>query len=129
LHTNYSFSIPVLDHFFLGLLLGKEHPDVAQSLNNLASLYYSQGRYKEAEHYFLEALELFKCLLGGEHPDVALILNNLAALYESQGRYKDAEHLYLQALEIAEHKLGADHPNTIIYHENLQSLRDYLNPL
>jgi hypothetical protein len=27
-------------------LLGEEHPDVALSLNNLASLYFSQGRYE-----------------------------------------------------------------------------------
>ncbi len=30
-------------------LLGDEHPDVATSLNNLAQLYYYQGRYSEAE--------------------------------------------------------------------------------
>ena len=29
--------------------LGPEHPDVAQSLNNLAELYRSQGRYADAE--------------------------------------------------------------------------------
>jgi hypothetical protein len=29
--------------------LGEEHPSVAASLNNLAALYYTQGRYTEAE--------------------------------------------------------------------------------
>ncbi len=29
--------------------LGPEHPDVAESLNNLAGLYDNQGRYAEAE--------------------------------------------------------------------------------
>jgi hypothetical protein len=29
--------------------LGPDHQDVAQSLNNLASLYHSQGRYADAE--------------------------------------------------------------------------------
>ncbi len=29
--------------------LGPEHPNVAQSLNNLAELYRAQGRYGEAE--------------------------------------------------------------------------------
>ena len=32
--------------------LGPEHPDVAVSLNNLASLYQSQGKYAEAEPLF-----------------------------------------------------------------------------
>lgn len=30
-------------------VLGKEHPDVAQSLNNLALLYQDQGNYSQAE--------------------------------------------------------------------------------
>jgi tetratricopeptide (TPR) repeat protein len=29
--------------------LGPEHPDVAQSLNNLAALYKAQGQYAKAE--------------------------------------------------------------------------------
>ena len=31
--------------------LGKDHPDVATSLNNLALLYDSQGKYAEAEPF------------------------------------------------------------------------------
>ncbi len=59
---------------------------MAASLNNLALLYESQGRYTEAEPLLLEALDLTKRLLGDNHPDVALSLNNLAALYRSQDR-------------------------------------------
>ncbi len=33
--------------------LGAAHPDVAQSLNNLAELYRAQGRYEEADVPFL----------------------------------------------------------------------------
>jgi hypothetical protein len=29
--------------------LGRDHPDVATALNNLAQLYLSQGRYADAE--------------------------------------------------------------------------------
>ena len=32
--------------------LGKEHPDTLKSINNLAGLYQSQGRYAEAESLF-----------------------------------------------------------------------------
>ena len=31
------------------MALGPDHPDVAQSLNNLGNLYNAQGRYREAE--------------------------------------------------------------------------------
>ena len=30
-------------------VLGVDHPDTADSLNNLAGLYHAQGRYDEAE--------------------------------------------------------------------------------
>nr|WP_236117196.1 tetratricopeptide repeat protein [Hassalia byssoidea] len=98
--------------------LGEEHPDVAQSLNNLALLYDSQGRYSEAEPLHLQALELRRRNLGEEHPDVALSLNNLAALYDSQGRYSEAEDFYLQALDICEQQLGIGHPFTITVRGN-----------
>ena len=68
-------------------LLGAEHPSVATSLNNLAGLYESQGRYTEAEPLYIKALDMRKKLLGAEHPDVASSLNNLAFLYNAQGRY------------------------------------------
>ena len=44
---------------------------VAESLNNLAELYYFQGRYSEAEPLYIQALELKRKMLGDEHPDVA----------------------------------------------------------
>ncbi|MGB6301921.1 MAG: tetratricopeptide repeat protein, partial [Rivularia sp. (in: cyanobacteria)] len=39
-------------------VLGEEHPDVAQSLNNLALLYYSQGNYSKAEPLYLHSLAI-----------------------------------------------------------------------
>ncbi|MFM7881683.1 MAG: tetratricopeptide repeat protein, partial [Microcystis panniformis] len=109
-------------------LLGDNHPDVATSLNNLALLYSSQGRYTEAEPLYLQALDLRKQLLGDNHPHVATSLNNLAELYRSQGRYTEAEPLYLEALAIAEQALGENHPNTIIFRENLQIMRQQQKP-
>ncbi|MDE5122352.1 MAG: tetratricopeptide repeat protein, partial [Trichodesmium sp. St19_bin1] len=47
---------------------GNEHPDVASSLNNLATLYESQGRYEEAEPLYVQSLDMRKKLLGEEHP-------------------------------------------------------------
>ncbi|MFW9262251.1 tetratricopeptide repeat protein, partial [Nostoc sp. CALU 546] len=41
------------------------HPDVAGSLNNLAFLYYSQGRYNDAEPLYIEALAMTKRLFTG----------------------------------------------------------------
>ena len=71
--------------------LGEEHADVATSINNLAGLYDSQGRYEDAEPLCIQALQMSQKLLGQEHPDVATSLNNLALLYDHQGRYAEAE--------------------------------------
>ncbi|MEH2423591.1 MAG: tetratricopeptide repeat protein [Nostoc sp.] len=99
--------------------LGEEHPLVAQSLHNLAGIYYSQGRYSEAEAMYLQSLELRQRLLGEEHPDFARGLNNLAEVYKSQGRYSEAEPLLLQALELRRHLLGEEHPDFILSLNNL----------
>ena len=92
------------------------------SLNNLAGLYYSQGRYAEAEPLYVEALQMSKKLLGQEHPDVALSYFNLGVLYDQQGQYQKAKSLYLPALQIYEQRLGKTHPNT-------QALLSWLNNL
>jgi tetratricopeptide (TPR) repeat protein len=101
---------------------------VATSLNNLAALYDSQGRYPEAEPLYLEALDLRKLLLGDNHPDVATSLNNLAGLYKSQGRYPEAEPLYLEALDLYKRLLGDNHPNTKTCRNNLQIMRQQQKP-
>ena len=90
--------------------LGPDHPDVGQSLNNLALLYDKQGRYGEAEPLYKRSLALSEKALGPDHPAVGTSLNNLAGLYESQGRYAEAEPLYKRSLAISEKTLGAEHP-------------------
>ncbi|MFM6519251.1 MAG: tetratricopeptide repeat protein, partial [Microcystis panniformis] len=44
--------------------LGENHPYVATSLNNLAGLYYNQGRYTEAERLFIRARSIYEQQLG-----------------------------------------------------------------
>jgi tetratricopeptide (TPR) repeat protein len=101
--------------------LGLEE-DFASTLSNLAFLYYSQGRYDQAEPLYLQALELWKRLLGEDHPHVATSLNNLAVLYDSQGRYDQAKPLYLQALELSKRLLEEDYPHVATSLNNLAGL-------
>ena len=48
--------------------LGRDHPDVATSLNNLANLYWSMGRYAEAEPLYRRSLEIREKRLGRRPP-------------------------------------------------------------
>jgi len=99
-----------------------DHPDVATSLNNLASLYDSQGKYSEAEPLYLDVLEMTRRLFTDDHPYVATSLNNLANLYDSQGRYSEAEPLYLDALEMRRRLFTGDHPDVAQSLNNLAYL-------
>ena len=92
-------------------VLGLEHPDVAQSLNDLSVLYNYQGRLKEEQPLQERALSIRTKTLGKEHRDTLQSLGNLAIVYREQGRYKEAEALQLQALEIRKKTLGEEHPS------------------
>ena len=95
---------------------------LATSLNNLANLYYNQGKYSEAEPLYLDALEMRRRLFTGDHPNVATSLNNLALLYNSQGKYSEAEPLYLDALEMRKRLFTGDHPDVATSLNNLAGL-------
>ena len=66
--------------------LGANHPDVGQTLNNLANVYRDQGKYREAEELHKRALAIREKALGTNHPDVGQTLNNLANVYRSPGQ-------------------------------------------
>lgn len=120
----YADAIPVAKKVLMitEKYLGPEHPEVAQSLNNLASLYAELGSYAIAESLYQQALEIDEQTLGPEHPVVATDLNNLAVLYDNMGAYVKAEPLYQRALAIQEKTLGPEHPEVATTLNNLAVL-------
>ena len=103
-------------------VLGSGQPEIANSLNNLATLYQAQGNYDQAETLFKRALAIAEKALGPDHPSVAASLNNLAILYQAQGNYAQAEPLFMRALEIAEKTLDPDHLTVATCLNNLAGL-------
>jgi CHAT domain-containing protein/Tfp pilus assembly protein PilF len=103
-------------------VLGSDHKDVAQALNNLAILYDLKGDYEMAELFYQRSLAIREKVLGPEHADVAGSLNNLGFLYSLRGDYVRAEPLYLRAVAIGEKVLGPEHPYVIGYLNNLAIL-------
>ena len=87
----------VLALCWLVMVKTAEHPDVANSLNNLALLHKGKGQYAKAEPLYGRALAIREKTLGSEHPDVATSLNNLAGLHQAKGEYAEAEPLYQRA--------------------------------
>ena len=95
-----------------GQVLGPEHPDIAQTLSNLAFLYHHQDKYEEAMSFLQRALLMRQQVLGMAHPDTATSFNALALLYRDQEYYEQAESFYQQSLAIREQVLGPEHPET-----------------
>ena len=92
-------------------VLGEEHLESAESLDNLAGLIVeARGDYALAASYIREALDLRRRRLGNEHEEVAESLNNLAHVLQIQGDLKTAESLLRQALAIKRKRLGEEHP-------------------
>jgi tetratricopeptide (TPR) repeat protein len=73
-------------------VLGKEHPLVATSLNNLAVLYSAQGNYSQAEPLYQRSLAISEKVLGqGASRCAQQVFNNLAGLYKIWVKYSQAE--------------------------------------
>ncbi len=81
-------------------VLEPDHPDVAQSLNNMAVLYHDQGAYGEAEPVIKRALAIREKVLGPGHPHVAQSLENYAALLRQTGRSDEAARMEARAKAI-----------------------------
>lgn len=90
---------------------GPDHPEVATSLNNLASIYREQGRYEEALPLFERALAIREKSEGPEGAGLAAVLGNMGALYADQAQYAKAEPVFLRSLAIRDKTLGPDHPS------------------
>jgi len=91
-------------------VLGSEHIDIANLLNNLAAVHTHQGRINEAALRFERSLAVAEQALGSDHPDIPGFLNNLANNYRSQGRLEEAEPLLKRVLAIERKTQGPDDP-------------------
>jgi tetratricopeptide (TPR) repeat protein/CHAT domain-containing protein len=80
--------------------LGRQHPQCAATISNLAVLYYTLGRFARAESFHRESVQIGRVVFGNRHPDLARALNNLAALLQMKGEFREADVLLHEALEI-----------------------------
>jgi len=61
-------------------VLGKDHPDTALTVHNMATLLAGLGRAAEAESLYGRALAAFEAALGAEHPHTGICREGLEAL-------------------------------------------------
>jgi tetratricopeptide (TPR) repeat protein len=98
---------------------GEERVDL---IEKVAGCLYEDGRYKEAEPWYLQLTEIRKIVFSEEHPSTLTSMNDLASTYWSQGRFADAEGLQTQVLDARKIVLGEEHPDTLTSMNNLASM-------
>ena len=89
--------------------LAAGHPDVAESLLNLAYLSLLEEKVDDADKYAKEGMDIVEKAYGRDHPDVAYALNVLGQIREKQERMIEAEAMYMRAQGIYEKVFGANH--------------------
>lgn len=65
---------------------GEDHPNVAATIGNLATVLEADSRFTEAEDAYKKTRAVFEKLYGRSHPLTAIGLNNLANVYADQNR-------------------------------------------
>lgn len=111
------------------------HGVFATILNSLGIFRSTQGRYREAESFYISSLELiyaaqFNAFTGnilGTLEDIDLsnypfefsinfarTLGNLANVYYFLGRHQEAEQIYQKLLDFYRQEFGKNHPNVSV---------------
>jgi tetratricopeptide (TPR) repeat protein len=101
---------------------GTDEQLVGEILNNIAELYYTQGRIAEAEVLFERGLVIYEKVRDPDNPRLASNLNNLAALHSDKGELEKAVRLYQRALEVLKKSSGGQRAHTAFVLNNLGSL-------
>lgn len=109
--------------------LGPQHVAVAQTVNQLARLYYQGGNFEKAEYFGRQCVELQEKLFGPEDGNLACSIHNLATLYHMQKKFEMAEPLYKRSLEIKRKAFGPDHPETTRLLKSYSDLMRNMNRL
>lgn len=66
-------------------------PERLDATKNLATVYYDEGKYSQAEALFSRAVEIGRRMFGPEHPETTNAMYHLAAVYGEEGKYAQAD--------------------------------------
>jgi eukaryotic-like serine/threonine-protein kinase len=94
-------------------------PRLSSLYTNLGSAYFHGGRFDEAEHAHLAALDNAERAQPDDATLLATIHNNLGVLYGERRELDRAQQHYRLAHRLLGASLGADHPSTAMIETNL----------
>jgi len=91
--------------------LGARHPDVAQSLDNMAQALQNDGRHDDALAAALQARDIYR-VVGPRHANAGINANTVGNAYAALDRWNDAEASLVTAVDILSEAFGDEHPYT-----------------
>jgi tetratricopeptide (TPR) repeat protein len=100
-------------------LLGDEHPDTLESMNDMAETLRELGELQSALKLHEQALAGHRRVLGDNHPRALYSMNNVAETLRELGDAESALKLQEQALAGRRQALGEEHPDTLESIHNL----------
>lgn len=103
-------------------VLGDEHADTLEAMNNLAMFHDQAAHYADAERLCLKVVEVRRRILGEAHRLTLLSKSNLAEIWSAQGRFDDAEQEHRRLLEQRTRLLGSEDPHTLTTMNNLANV-------
>ncbi|CAF4213194.1 unnamed protein product, partial [Didymodactylos carnosus] len=105
--------------------LPPDHPDIANTYNNIGIVQWNKGEYDLALMNYDKALKIRIKALPPDHPHIASTYNNIGALHQNKGEYDLALMNYDKALKIKIKALPPDHPDIASTYNNIGALHQY----
>ena len=99
------------------------HPEVANTLNNVAFVQYDRGDTAGALATEREALGIYRKLFPGDHPRVAAVTNTIGFWLTFAGEYAEAERDLRTGLEMRRRLFSDSSPDVASSLENLAILQ------
>jgi Tfp pilus assembly protein PilF len=106
----------------LEYIVGRQHPDTLDSINNLAQSLWRQGKNTEAESLYQESLKWRLALFGENHPRTISSLIGCSVVAAALRKDAEAKRLLERALRISLNILGDSSTETLGIHLNIANL-------
>ena len=105
----------------LEVKFGLTHPETLQTLRELGTVLWEQGRYKSSEEVCRRLVAECQKESGESHSSTLYAFELLSIVFGCQGFYNEAEKLQRKVLGSRTRVLGAEHPATLTGMDNLAS--------
>ena len=95
------------------------HPDLAESLHNLAANLEMLGEYQRSDELYRKALAIWRHFYPKGHSDLARTLGSYGLTLQALSKYEEAESCYREAIQFVESHSEADSLSVISARSNL----------